>query len=69
MQNPLRFPLTRRTYARLLGPLLAVFFAACQSHAQDAGAKPEAPTPATQSPAVTAPPNDGVVILQYAVRV
>src|SRR6266478_813084 len=55
MQNPLRFPLTRRTYARLLGALLAVFFAACQAQAQDAPAKSETQTPAPQAPAAPAP--------------
>src|SRR5882757_4164982 len=51
MQNPLRFPLTRRTYARLLGALLAVFFVACQAQAQDAPAKSETQAPAPQAPA------------------
>src|SRR5712675_413016 len=55
MQNPLRFPLTRRTYARLLGALLAVFFAACQAQAQDAPAKAETQAPAAQTPAAPAP--------------
>ncbi len=58
MQNPLRFPLARRTYARLSGALLAVFFAACQSHAQAAPAKTETPTRATQAPAAPAPANE-----------
>src|SRR6266481_10135855 len=55
MQNPLRFPLARRTYARLLGALLAVFFAACQTQAQDAPAKSETQAPAAQPPAAPAP--------------
>src|SRR5712672_1371425 len=55
MQNPLRFPLTRRTYARLLGALLAVFFVACQAQAQDAPAKSETQAPAPQAPAAPAP--------------
>src|SRR5712672_4300628 len=63
MQNPLRFPLTRRTYARLLGALLAVFFVACQAQAQDAPAKAEtqgaaAQTPAAPAPAPPTPAND-----------
>src|SRR6266404_6026524 len=58
MQNPLRFPLTRRTYARLLGALLAVFFAACQAQAQDAPAKSETQAPAPQAPAPPTPAND-----------
>src|SRR6267154_4520651 len=55
MQNPLRFPLTRRTYARLLGALLAVFFAACQAQAQDAPARSETQAPAPQAPAAPVP--------------
>src|SRR6266404_1629661 len=58
MQNPLRFPLTRRTYARLLGALLAVFFAACQAQAQDAPAKSETQAPAPQAPASPTPADD-----------
>jgi len=58
MQNPLRFPLTQRTYAHLLGALLAASCAAGQAHAQDAPAKTETPRPATQAPAVTAPANE-----------
>src|SRR5712671_6244453 len=58
MQNPLRFPPTRRTYPHLLGALLAASFAACQSHAQDAPAKTETPTPATRAPAAPAPANE-----------
>src|SRR5882762_1364866 len=58
MQNPSRFPLTRRTYARLLGALLAVFFVVCQARAQDAPAKSETQAPATQAPAEPTPAND-----------
>jgi VWFA-related protein len=58
MQNPLRSPLTRRTYARLLVALLAVFFAACQAQAQDAPAKSETQAPATQAPAAPTPANE-----------
>src|SRR5580765_1151728 len=58
MQNPLRFPLTQRTYAHLLGALLAGSCAAGQAHAQDAPAKTETPSPATQAPAATAPTNE-----------
>jgi VWFA-related protein len=54
MQNPLRFPLTRRTYARLLGVLLAAFCPRC-TLAQEAPTKAETQAPATQTPAAPAP--------------
>ncbi len=51
MQNPLPFPFTRRTSARLVNALLAMSCAACQVRAQEAPAKSEAQTqaPAAQS--------------------
>src|SRR6267378_1517533 len=58
MPNPLRFPLTRRTYARLLGALLAAACAACQAKAQDAPAKSETQAPATKAPSATAPASE-----------
>ena len=53
MQNPLRFPLTRRTSGRLLRALLAASCAAFQVHAQEAPAKTETQAPAAQTPAPT----------------
>ena len=58
MPNPLRFPPTRRTYARLLGALLAASCAACQAKAQDAPPKPETQSPATHAPAAPATANE-----------
>ncbi len=51
MQNPLRFPFTRRTSGRLVNALLAMSCAACQVRAQEAPDKSEAQTqaPAAQS--------------------
>ena len=51
MQNPLPFPFTRRTSARLVNALLAMSCAACQVRAQEAPDKSEAQTqaPAAQS--------------------
>jgi VWFA-related protein len=57
MENPLRFPLSRRTYARLLGGLLAAF-CACPAQAQEAPAKTETPAATTQTPAAPLPSND-----------
>src|SRR6266403_3575616 len=51
MQNPLRFPLTRRTLGLLLKALLAASCAACQVQAQETPAKSEAQAPATQTQA------------------
>src|SRR5437879_3372004 len=51
MQNPLRFPPARRTYARLLGAVLAASCAACQAKAQDAPPKPDTQSPAAHAPA------------------
>jgi VWFA-related protein len=50
MENPLRFPLTRRTSAHLLKVLMAASCAACQVHAQEPPAKSEAQAPAAQAP-------------------
>ncbi len=50
MQNPLRFPFTRRTSGRLLKALLAASCAACQVRAQEAPAKSEPQGPAAQAP-------------------
>ena len=54
MQDPLRFPLTRRMSGLLLRALLAASCAACQLQAQETPAKSEAqaqaPAPATQAP-------------------
>jgi len=50
MENPLRFPLTRRTSGRFLKAILAGCWAACQLQAQEAPAKSEAPAPAAQAP-------------------
>jgi VWFA-related protein len=51
MENPLRFPVTRRTYRRVVSVLLAAGWAAAQVHAQEARAKSEA-QPATAQTAV-----------------
>ena len=51
MENPLRFPVTRRTYRRVVSVLLAAGWAAAQVHAQEAPAKSEA-QPATAQTAV-----------------
>src|SRR6266404_1724398 len=53
MQNPLRFPLTRRTLGLLLKALLAASCAACQVQAQETPAKSagQAQPPSTQAPA------------------
>ncbi len=52
MQNPLRFPLTRRTLGLLLKALLAASCAACQVQAQETPAKSagQAQPPSTQAP-------------------
>src|SRR5882762_3108784 len=52
MQNPLRFPLTRRTLGLLLKALLAASCAACQVQAQETPAKSagQAQPPTTQAP-------------------
>src|SRR6202158_3373578 len=50
MENPLRFPLTRRTSGRFLKAILAGCWAACQLQAQEAPTKSEAPAPAAQAP-------------------
>ena len=52
MENPLRFPFTRRTSGLLLKALLATSCAACQVQAQEAPAKSEgqAQPPTTQTP-------------------
>src|SRR6202171_2557586 len=50
MENPLRFPLTRRTSGRFLKAILAGCWAACQLQAQETPAKSEAPAPAAQAP-------------------
>src|SRR5712671_6635309 len=55
MQNPLRFPLTRRTYARLLGALLAASCLVSHTLAQEAPAKAETRGPAAQTPTAPAP--------------
>ncbi len=55
MQNPLPFPFTRRTSARLLNALLAVSCTAFQVHAQEAPAKSETQP---QAPAAQAAGND-----------
>ncbi len=55
MQNPLRFPLTRRTYARLLGALLAASCLVSHTLAQEAPTKAETQDPAAQTPAAPAP--------------
>jgi VWFA-related protein len=61
MENPLRFPLARRTFERLLKFLLATACAVCQVQAQEAPSKSEAQTPAAtqQAPAPQAPANEG----------
>ena len=51
MENPLRFPVTRRTYRRVISVLLAACWTAAQVHAQEAPAKSEA-QPATAQTAV-----------------
>lgn len=51
MQNPLRFPRTRRTYARLLGALILGSCVLCQVLAQDSPTKTETQAPAKQAPA------------------
>jgi VWFA-related protein len=51
MENPLRFPFTRRTCARLLNALLAAICAACLAQAQEAPTKTETQSPAAQTPA------------------
>src|SRR5216684_2555650 len=60
MQNPLPFPFTRRTSARLLNALLAVSCTAFQVHAQEAPAKSETQP---QAPAAQAPGNDASEVL------
>jgi hypothetical protein len=47
MENPLQFPLARRTSFRILKVLLAMAWAASQVQAQEALAKREAQTPPT----------------------
>ncbi|MCU1242416.1 MAG: hypothetical protein JWO71_3142 [Candidatus Acidoferrum typicum] len=56
MENPLRFPLARRTSFRILKVLLAVSWVVCPVQAQDAPTKSEAQTP--QAPATQGPAND-----------
>src|SRR3981189_1145034 len=51
MENPLRFPFTRRTCARLLNALLAAICADCLAQAQEAPTKTEPQSPAAQTPA------------------
>jgi len=59
MENPLRFPLARRTSFRILKILLAVAWAACQVQAQEAPTKGEAQAPpAAQAPATQSPANE-----------
>jgi VWFA-related protein len=58
MENPLRFPLTRRTYVPLLGALVAAFCAANLAQGQDAPTKTEAQAPASKSSATQTPAND-----------
>src|SRR5260221_2795356 len=49
MENPLRFPVTRRTYRRVISVLLAACWTAAQVHAQEAPAKSEAQPAAAQT--------------------
>jgi VWFA-related protein len=49
MENPLRFPVTRRTYRRVVSVLLSACWAAAQVHAQEAPSKSEAQPPAAQA--------------------
>jgi VWFA-related protein len=53
MEHPLRFPLTRRTFARFLNTLLPALCAVCLAQAQEAPTKTE-----TQARAAQAPAND-----------
>src|SRR5258706_13127317 len=49
MENPLRFPVTRRTYRRVISVLLAACWTAAQGRAQEAPAKSEAQPAAAQT--------------------
>lgn len=58
MENPLLFPLPRRTYGRFLSALLAVSCAACLIQAQQAAAKSETQSKSEPQATAQTPAND-----------